>query len=214
MGAKVAVPSSEGFVTGTVKRRKIDPSSRMLVGTHSDNPILDTCVYEVEMPDGTYSDYAANVLIENIMASVDDNGHTSMLLDDIIGHRFSSNCLAENDGWYTTPQGAKRRVITTRGCDLNVLWKDGTSSWIPLKDMKEANPLEVVKYATLNNLENHPVFAWWMPHTMKKKSIIVKQVSHRLAKKQFKFGIKVPNSVDEALALDKENGNTLWHDAI
>ena len=29
-----------------------------------------------------------------------------------------------------------------------------------------------------------------------------------------KFGIKVSNNVDEALALDKENGNSLWHDAI
>ena len=214
LGAEVAIPSSDGFITGKVKRRKIDPTTKMLIGTHSENPILDSRMYEVELPDGTYGDYSANVLIENIMASVDDNGQTSMLLDDIIGHRFNSDCIAEDDGWYTTPQGARRRVITTRGCDLNILWRDGTSSWIPLKDMKEANPLEVAEYATLHGLGNHPVFAWWVPHTMKKSKVIIKQVSHRLAKKQFKFGIKVPNSVDEALALDKENGNTLWHDAI
>ena len=39
-------------------------------------------------------------------------------------------------------------------------------------------------------------------------------MNHRLAKKQYKFVIKVPNSVDEALLLDKENQNTLWSDAI
>ena len=29
-----------------------------------------------------------------------------------------------------------------------------------------------------------------------------------------KFGIRIPKSVKEALAIDKENGNTLWWDAI
>ena len=35
-----------------------------------------------------------------------------------------------------------------------------------------------------------------------------------MAKKQIKFGVKVPGSVEEALMLDKENGNTLWGEAI
>ena len=29
-----------------------------------------------------------------------------------------------------------------------------------------------------------------------------------------KFGIMVPGSVEEAIKLDKDNGNTLWQDAI
>ena len=29
-----------------------------------------------------------------------------------------------------------------------------------------------------------------------------------------KFGVKVSLTVEESLALDKQNGNTLWHDAI
>ena len=35
-----------------------------------------------------------------------------------------------------------------------------------------------------------------------------------MAKKSHKFGIKVPNSVEEALKLDHENGNDLWKRAI
>ena len=214
LGAEVMLPTPQGLINGKVKRRKVDPSTNLLVGTHHENPILDTRTYEVEMPDGTYNDYSANVLIENIMASVDDQGLTPMILDDIIGHRFNSDCVKKNDGWYTTPQGSRRRKITTRGCDLNIQWNDGTSSWIPLKDMKESNPLEVAEYASRNSIDNHPVFAWWVPATLRRKERIIKQVSHRLAKKQFKFGIKVPNSVDEALSLDQENNNRLWQDAI
>ena len=70
IGADVALPSSCGTIQGKVKRRKVDPDTNLLVGTHHNNPILDTRVYEVQLPDGTYGDYSANVLIENIMADV------------------------------------------------------------------------------------------------------------------------------------------------
>ncbi len=33
-------------------------------------------------------------------------------------------------------------------------------------------------------------------------------------KKNLKFGIEVPTSVDHALKIDKQNGNTLWADTI
>jgi hypothetical protein len=36
----------------------------------------------------------------------------------------------------------------------------------------------------------------------------------RYLKRTHEFGIAVPKSVDEALELDKINGNTLWADAI
>jgi hypothetical protein len=35
-----------------------------------------------------------------------------------------------------------------------------------------------------------------------------------VVKKTHKFGMRVPNSVDEAHAIDKENNSTLWADAI
>jgi hypothetical protein len=34
------------------------------------------------------------------------------------------------------------------------------------------------------------------------------------SKKNMKFGIEVPTSVDHALEIDKRNGNTLWADTI
>ena len=214
VGAEVNIPTEGGTMIGRVKRRKRDSDTNMLVGSSHKNPILDSRVYEVEFQDGTYTDYSANVLIENIMNSADDNGHTPMFMDEIVGHRYDQDAISKDDGWYITPQGARKRKITTRGCDINVSWKDGTTSWVPLKDMKESNPLEVAEYASRNNLIDHPVFAWWVPITLKRRARIIKQVTHRLAKKQIKFGVKVPNSVDEALSLDKENQNSLWADAI
>ena len=76
----------------------------MLLGTSHPYPLLDTRMYEVELQDGTDSDYSANVLIENIMNSADDNGQTSLFLDEIVRHRFNKNSVPEGEGWYTTPQ--------------------------------------------------------------------------------------------------------------
>jgi hypothetical protein len=36
---------------------------------------------------------------------------------------------------------------TTAGWELHVIWKDGSSNWITLKDMKESFPIEVADYA-------------------------------------------------------------------
>jgi hypothetical protein len=52
--------------------------------------------------------------------------------------------------------------MTTRGWDINVEWKDGTSSWIPLKDLKDSNPVKLAEYAKANHLASEPAFAWWV----------------------------------------------------
>ncbi len=44
-------------------------------------------------------------------------------------------------------------------------------------------------------------------------SLVCKRTTHYL-KRTHKFGIEVPKTVKEALALDRKNGNTLWVDAI
>ena len=104
--------------------------------------------------------------------------------------------------------------ITTKGWKLLVEWDDGTSSWIPLKDINDSNPLEVAEYAQRSGIIQEPAFAWWCPHVIRKRDRVIKQVQHRMIKKNLKFGAKVPRSLKEALTFDQENGNTLWVDSI
>ncbi len=52
---------------------------------------------------------------------------------------------------------------------------------------------------------------------LKKRDRIISLVCKRTTrylKRTLKFGIEVPKTVKEALALDCKNGNTLWADAI
>ena len=64
---------------------------------------------------------------------------------------------------------------------------------------------------------NEPAFNWWVGFVLKKWERIISLVrkrNMRYLKRNEKFGIAIPNNVKEALQLDKENGNTLWADAI
>ena len=47
---------------------------------------------------------------------------------------------------------------TTKGWQLLLQWKDGSTSWTPLKDLKESNPVEVAEYAVANKIANEPAF--------------------------------------------------------
>jgi hypothetical protein len=97
---------------------------------------------------------------------------------------------------------------------LCVEWKDGTTSWERLTDLKESNPVEVAEYAAAKSLLETPAFVWWAPHVIKKRSRIITAVTKPYHKRTHKFGIKVPKNWDECVILGKENDNTLWQDTV
>jgi hypothetical protein len=39
-----------------------------------------------------------------------------------------------------------------------VLWKDGTSTWVPLKELKESNSVQVADYAVGNKIATERAF--------------------------------------------------------
>ena len=95
-----------------------------------------------------------------------------------------------------------------------VCWKDGSSTWITLKDLKQSYPVEVAEYAAGNKINKEPAFAWWIPHVMKHRNQIIGKVKSKYWLRTHKYGIETPKSVVQAYLIDKKNGNTLWRDAI
>jgi hypothetical protein len=91
--------------------------------------------------------------------------------------------------------------------------KDGTTSWEHLVDLKESNPVEVSEYAAAKSLLHAPAFVWWVPNILKKCSRTISAVTKRYHNPTHKFGIEVPNNLDDCMRLDKENDNTIWQDA-
>jgi hypothetical protein len=110
--------------------------------------------------------------------------------------------------------GRSEKKKTTAGWVLEIEWKDGSTSWLPLKELKETNPVEVSMYAVDNQIADEPAFDWWVRHVLKTQKRLIKKSVRRHISQGYKFGIRIPRTVEEALEFDKENGNTLWYDAI
>ena len=86
--------------------------------------------------------------------------------------------------------------------------------WISLKDLKESNPVDVAEFAVARGIDDEPAFKWWIPYTLRKRDTIISAVRIRLKVSTNKYGVEVPTSIEHGKRLDKENGNTLWADAL
>ncbi len=76
----------------TVVVRKRDHDGRPIGKRHA-NPLLDTCLYEVEFPDGSTEAIAANLIAENMLSQVDDEGRSYSVLSEIVDHRTNGHAI-------------------------------------------------------------------------------------------------------------------------
>ena len=116
--------------------------------------------------------------------------------------------MKKGDNIIITSSGQQRHKLTTVGWEMLVEWRDGSSNWVPLKELKESNPVEVAEYAVSCNIHEEPAFVWWVKDVLKQRNRIISKVKSKYWKTTHKFGIKLPHSVKEALEIDKQNGNT------
>ena len=211
---EVALPrDSDGPEYAKVTKRLRDANG-LPIGTANDNPILDTRLYEVEYLDGYKSSLTANTIAENIFSQVDEEGNRYVLLDAIIDHRVTGNEIQQADAFIVSSNGGRRRKETTKGWEILLQWKDGSTTWETMKDVKAAYPVQLAEYAHNCRISSMPAFAWWVPFVLKKRNRIISKIKTKYWVKTHKFGIRIPKNVAEAQKLDTLNGNTLWWDAI
>ena len=66
---------------------------------------------------------------------------------------------------------------------------------MPLKLLKESNPVEVAKLVTALNIVDDNAFAWWVTFFLRKRDRNISAVNSSIQKVTYKFGIKIPTSV-------------------
>jgi hypothetical protein len=121
--------------------------------------MLDTRTYEIEFPDGRSDEYNANVIAENMYAQCDTEGRQYNLMEGIIDHKTDGHALERADKYIKHGRNKQVRK-TAKGWHLCVEWKDGTTCWERLADLKESNTVEVAEYAVAKNLIDAPAFVW------------------------------------------------------
>ena len=85
------------------------------IGTANAIPILDTRIYEVEYPDGYQASLAANTIAATLFAQIDDEGHHSVLLQEIFDHRVNGREVIKEHALIISHNGGKRRNGKTQG---------------------------------------------------------------------------------------------------
>ena len=197
--------SNNGGNLATVKRRVTDINGHMIGKAHP-NPLLSTAEYEVELEDGTTDRYFANVIAENIYSQLDTEGQERVVLSEIVDHRKDKSAISK--------ENASDKTTTTKGWQVLVEWKDESTTWMDLKDVKEANPIELAEYAVANKIDDEPAFRWWVHYVLKKRNRIISKTKAKYWRTTHKYGVRLPKSVAEAMKLDAINGNHFWEESI
>ncbi len=138
-------------------------------------------------------------------------------MEEIVGHRHLPTAIKLSDQKIVCTDGKTYLKRSTVGWQLCCQWKDSSTSWENLADLKELHPIETAKYAKILGIDYEPAFNWWVPHVLRKRDRIISLVrkrNPRYLKWTHKFGIELPKTIKDALELDKKNGNTFWADPL
>lgn len=215
--AEVLLPQGEQNSKAKVLGPTKDNDGK-IVGVFDKNPLLNSIVYDVKFPDGELKQYSANMIAQNIYQQVDTAGHSTVHLEAIIDYKRDRNAVPMEQKHILTKSGQRRFRKSTIGWKLLVRFRNGTVQWIPLRTLKETNPIEVAEYAIAHAIDKQPAFHWWVHYTLKERDRIVATVESRVKLTKHKYGIQVPMNIKEAIILDqqsvKNSGEALWQDAI
>ena len=113
-------------------------------------------------------EYTANLIADNMYAQCNPDGEQYLILDAIIDHKKNSHAVDKADAFINS-NGAQKRKKTTRGWSLCIKWKDGTTSWESLANLKESYPVQVAEYAVAVGIDDEPAFAWWVPTVLNRR---------------------------------------------
>ena len=91
--------------------------------------------------------------------------------------------------------------------ELLVEWQDGSVYWVPLKDLKQSNPVELAEYTVANDISDEPAFNWWVRDTVRHRYRIVAKVKSKYWRTSHKFGIRGPKTAKEAYEIDRQSGS-------
>jgi hypothetical protein len=113
------------------------------------------------------------MIVESLYSQCDPDGHEYILLDEIVDHRRTDLAVKLADQKVVRANGRTYLQRSTIGWQLSCQWKDSSSSWVNLADLKESHLIEVAEYAKILGIDHEPAFNWWVPHILKKRDRII-----------------------------------------
>jgi hypothetical protein len=154
--------------------------------------------YLVEYADGN-EDFLTYAEIINMLNKETEEGHQLWTFEKILNHRLVN-------------------IKGKKVMEVQVLWDMGEETWEPPNTMKTDDPVTVAQYVREKGLMDKPYWKWANRYLKNPKKFLRYSRQVYLTKKKYgptyKFGVRVPRHLKEALLLDKQNQDELWRDAI
>ena len=100
-----------------------------------------------------------NATAMNLFAQVDAEGNHHALFDKISDHRTDGKETKQQDEFITAKNSIQRHRETTAGWEMLVKWKDRSTTWVSLKDMKKSYPVQVAEYCVHSRISAEPEFS-------------------------------------------------------
>ena len=77
-----------------------------------------------------------NTITENLFSQVDEEGNIFVLFYDIVDHSADGKETMHQDVLIISKIGGKRKMDTTKCWEILIQWKDGSTAWEIMKDVK------------------------------------------------------------------------------
>ena len=142
------------------------------MGHANPNPIIDSRQYVMEFVDSTEAELTANAISKIMYAKCDTDGNQYIMLDSIVYLRRSTTTLCNSDQNFVN-NGRTYRCRSTATNQLCYQWKDISTYWKKLADLKGSHPIDTAEYEIYKNIQDEPTFNWWVPHAIKKRERII-----------------------------------------
>ena len=71
--------------------------------------------------------------------------YMDLLLDCIIDYWKTTEAIKQEDAFIESQNGTKRRKETTKGWEILICWKDGSTTWNKMKDVKDSYPVQLAE---------------------------------------------------------------------
>eukprot|EP00804_Cyclotella_cryptica_P003089 CCRYP_006074-RA/>CCRYP_006074-RA protein AED:0.29 eAED:0.04 QI:0/0/0/0.75/0.33/0.5/4/0/1079 len=135
--------------------RMPDPPDEELDAT----PEVGDSYVNTEFADGEVTELTANAIAEAMFAQCDEDGNEYVLFDSFVDFRRDGTALSLADQKVVV-KGRPSLRRTTVGWLLCCQWKDGSTSWEKLSDLKESHPVQTAEYAVAQGIDHEPAFNW------------------------------------------------------
>ena len=118
------LPQGDSMQSSKVSRRILDEYGKLL-GTYYGNPMLDTLMYDMDLPDAATKPYATNMISENIHNYVYSDGNRSRTFGEILNYCKTANFVAIADYTAVGRNGRRYQRKKTTGWNFLIGMKDG-----------------------------------------------------------------------------------------